>query len=69
MSNVFLTINYREKYENTEKKSDRMEEIEEENVAIKNELKDVSSQLLQKNTDLVNCKFELQRHRLEIDVR
>ncbi|XP_063699095.1 myosin-11 [Culicoides brevitarsis] len=56
----------KEKYEKTEK-STRMEELEEENATIKKELKEVSSQLLQKNTDLVNSKFELQRHRLEID--
>lgn len=62
-------IYYREKCENTEKRDSQMEEIEQENTTIKAELKDVASQLLQKNTDLVNCKFELQRHRLEIDVR
>lgn len=59
----------REKWENTQEKDARMEEVEQENVTIKAELKEISSQLLLKNTDLVNCKFELQRHRLEIDVR
>uniref|UniRef100_A0A336KT81 CSON014742 protein n=1 Tax=Culicoides sonorensis TaxID=179676 RepID=A0A336KT81_CULSO len=57
----------KEKLEMSDNNEVQMNEVEKENLQLKAELKDISSQLLQKNTDLVNCKFDLQRHRLEID--
>lgn len=35
---------------------------------MKKELAEATSQLVQKSNELLNCKFDLQRHRLEIDV-
>lgn len=61
----------REKLENTslnDTNQDALKGLEEENSDLKSELKEASMQLLQKSTELVNCKFDLQRHRLEIDV-
>lgn len=36
---------------------------------MRKELTETTSQLVQKSSELLNCKFDLQRHRQEIDVR